>query len=1081
MNEKENFTLESVVHTLGYDESQYYRRVNDPHPAQIAHLFRSAGKLGVDGIYVFERGPESSKNHYIPAPAVYVAEAENENKARQIHRKLWNLCFAPFIIIILPQQIRVYTGFNYSEEKETEGILDNIENLEQLNRLVEELNASTIDTGLVWTSHYAEMLDSNRRVDSRLLENINRLGEALIQKGALKEDLANTLIGKYIYLKYLQDRGILTNEWLQENNIRPENVFSLNATVKELKKLVNALEERFNGKIFPIDFDAEETLKDEHVRWVAAIFSGAKIVDQETTPDIVLQLHLPFKAYDFEYIPVETLSSIYERFIFDRKTKGAVYTPEMLADYVIAETDSVSPLKQGMKILDPACGSGIFLVLIYRFLIEKEMQQRRRKLNAEELLEILETSIYGVEREADACYVAEFSLILTLLNYLEPRDLQNLRFRFPALHNRQIFESDFFTIGSKESDSELRKRNKYFDWIIGNPPWIMLNTDVKKKENASAFAWMNNPVNKKKYPVGDYQIAEAFSWLVSDWLGDNGIAGLILPATSLFNIKALEYRKRFFSENEIIKVTDFANLRETIWGKRGNEKEKYNPSLPPAILIYRPAAAGREKQDIIHYSPFEINRLIHAKNKTWVITINENEIKTMSPYDAETGQALYWKLALWGNHIDRRVIERIKHTFPGTLNELCEEKRWPFFQGPELRYKEDKLKRCDMLKGKKQFAAQSMGKALYRYSLPADALIPIPEDRCYIRRGEETGIKLTAAPHIILSSSWRNFIIYSDQDFVIPPRQIGISAPAGNNENVLDLKALSMYLCSNLVAFTLFFHTPQWGVFRHAKSITISDVREIPVPGFTPRQLDRLARLQEEVAAIEKAEINKLISTLQKNRLPTQHISLNERKDESGLHADPTPAEKKSIEDEISALRKRLQEKIDENVYDILEIPRDIRQAADDFFAYRLPLDSPSKRDLAVRKPTTEQLQLYAREIKDKLDDFLMDEASVRVELIYSDDLIECIVEIAAKSAPIAFPGVRVDKGNNTMARLSAELAGNLRRQISQWVYVRRGLRLFDGPKILMYKPPRIIDWTQTQARLDAGDIIGELVHRNDE
>jgi hypothetical protein len=134
--------------------------------------------------------------------------------------------------------------------------------------------------------------------------------------------LANTLIGKYIYLKYLQDRGILTNEWMHENNISPVGIFSLNATVAGLKKLVNALEERFNGKIFPINFEDEETLRDEHVRWVAAIFSGAEIVDKESTPDIVMQLHLPFKAYDFEYIPVETLSAIYEQFIFDRKKKG---------------------------------------------------------------------------------------------------------------------------------------------------------------------------------------------------------------------------------------------------------------------------------------------------------------------------------------------------------------------------------------------------------------------------------------------------------------------------------------------------------------------------------------------------------------------------------------------------------------------------------------------------------------------------------------------------------------------------------------------------------------------------------------
>ncbi|MDQ1352080.1 MAG: hypothetical protein QG657_2386, partial [Acidobacteriota bacterium] len=413
-------TLDELVQKLGYDVSPHYCRVNTPQPPESTHLFRSAKNLGLDGIYVFERAPESLKNHYTPAPAVYVGEAEDVNAVRQIHRKLWNLCFAPFAIIVLPNQVRVYTGFNYSEEEENEGLVDELKTLEELNRLVRELNATAIDTGMVWQSEYAEKLDAGKRVDRRLLENIDTLGEELIRKGGLKDELANRLIGKYVYLKYLRDRGILTDEWMHEKNISPDRVFSLNATVRELKRLVKELEERFNGKIFPINFEEEEALKDKHVQWVAAIFSGAKIVDEDATPDIVLQLHLPFKAYDFDYIPVETLSSIYEQFIFERKAKGAVYTPEALAGYVIAEMDSVKRLERGMKILDPACGSGIFLVLIYRLLIEREIQRQGKKLNARDLLDLLEESIYGVEREPDACYIAEFSLILTLLHYLEP-------------------------------------------------------------------------------------------------------------------------------------------------------------------------------------------------------------------------------------------------------------------------------------------------------------------------------------------------------------------------------------------------------------------------------------------------------------------------------------------------------------------------------------------------------------------------------------------------------------------------------------------------------------------------------------
>ncbi len=1071
-------TLNSLVQKLGYDVSPYYCRVNAPHPSGSAHLFRSAKSLGADGLYVFEKAPKSSKSHHTPAPAVYVAEAADEIEARQIHRKLWNLCSAPFAIILLPNQVRVYTGFNYKEENENEGLLDVFNSLEQLNQLVKEFNANAIDTGKVWQSQYAEQLDSNRRVDRLLLENIKQLGEALTRNDALKDELANMLIGKYVYLKYLRDRGILTNQWMEANNLSPDGVFSLNATVSELRKLSQALEERFNGKIFPINFDTEETLKDEHVKWVATIFSGAEIVDRGTTPDIVLQLHLPFKAYDFEYIPVETLSSIYEQFIFDRKTKGAVYTPEALADYLIAEMESVLPLKGGMKILDPACGSGIFLVLIYRLLIEKEIQRRGKKLNAKELLDILKESIYGVEREPDACYVAEFSLILTLLHYLEPRELQNLDFRFPTLHNRQVFETDFFDTKGNESESEFWKKDARYDWIIGNPPWINLNSDVKKKENKFAYAWMENPDNKSIRPVGKNQIAEAFCWLASDLLCEGGVSGFIIPATSFFNQKHDKFRKLFFSKHEILRVTNFSNI-PTIFGERDNEGKKSLMKYPPATIMFRNTSRDKRKQRTLHFGPFSINQLFEARDKPWVIIVNENEISSISPGEVEAGKTLAWKLALWGNHVDRRILERIKHAFPKTLKDRCKNRKVFFFEGPQLRCNDRTLKHLPTLIGKKKLNTASMRKSLSWFSIPSEALPLIGEECCYVRRGENTGLKLTTAPHIVIPYRWMSFIIYSDEDFVIPPRYIGIAS--ANKDDARYLQAISVYLKSYLVAYYLFFQTPQWGVFKEdGNQINLKDVREIPVPDFTSNQISTLAHLQEELVAIEREEICKLISGLKKNRLLAARVKSTNGDDDTGVPANLRGAEKEIIKREKTRIRKELQERIDNTMYEMLSIPRDIRLVIDDFFKFRLPLDSPSQKESATRRPTAEELQQYAFEIGKKLDDFLDGESFVRVTIFYSNDLIEAVIDVTGAGGPFPVDPGCVKQGNKTRTGLLTELSGSLRRQVSQWVYIQRGLRLFDGPRIHIFKTPRIIDWTRTQARIDAGDIIGELVQGND-
>ncbi|MCH8293377.1 N-6 DNA methylase, partial [Candidatus Poribacteria bacterium] len=677
-------TLNELETQLGYDRSSHYHRIEDEPPEiETAHLFHVSREVGVRGIYTFETSP-SQKQRLLPArPAVYVAEAETAEQARQIHRSLWNLSYAPFVIIRLPHQIWVYTGFSYAYDSDEEGRiieisddalkpLDTSERLERLHEILTDFHAASIDTGQIWKSEYANQLDPEQRVDEHLLRNLKKLGNALKVKG-LCDEIAHALIGKYIYLHYLRHRNILSKAWLLSEGIDPASVLGRDATVNGLRRLVEILEDLFNGRIFHIDFDKEDKLNDykedklnnSHVSIVASIFMGDEILDPET-PEI-RQLHLDFQAYDFRYIPVETLSAIYEQFIIERREKGAIYTPEILADYLLSEIEWAKKLERGMKILDPACGSGVFLVLAYRRLIEKERARLGRELTPDELKTILEESIYGVERERDACYVAEFSLILTLLHYL-PRDLQSLQFQFPDLHNTQIFECDFFD----QENGTFWQHDLKFDCIVGNPPWIKANAERQK----FAHAWISK--NNNQCPVGDLSVAEAVSWQVTDLLTPDGVVGLILPATSLFNQRSEKYRQAFFTQHEVLRVTNFANLREVLFGK---EKRDVKPAM---TVIYR-ADDTSEKRDIVHYGPFSVNQVCEAKDKPWVITINENEIQTVSPYKAATGELTVWKFALWGNHLDERAVRRIKKQFPTTLKELARKRGWFFHKGVDLR------------------------------------------------------------------------------------------------------------------------------------------------------------------------------------------------------------------------------------------------------------------------------------------------------------------------------------------------------------------------------------------------------------
>ena len=1004
--------LKEFLTAFDYAKSPNYLdlSINQHHGLSIEPIFRSAKKAGIQGTYVIHTSPPEQEILPIK-PAVYLAEVQTVEEARKIHRCLWNLGTAPFFVALLPHQIRVYTGFNFSIKEENQGLIEKVDqnDIESIKNQLSYLLSESIDSGYIWKEK-AKFLRTDKRVDIHLLNNLDKLNKRLREKG-LDLSVAHSLIGKYVYIRYLRDRDILSDNWLKDNEIDLNDVLTRNANLNGLNKLIKALEKQFNGSLFPLELEENSELDDDIVSLVASVFKGD---DPETG-----QLHLDFELYDFSYIPVETLSSIYEQFLRNQgenKKQGAVYTPEPLADYLIAEINSVKPLKVDMKILDPCSGSGIFLVLTYRRLIELELQAHQT-VAPDKLKEILLNSIYGVERNLDACYVTEFSLILTMLNYIEPPDLhKNKDFKFPILHNQRIFQCDFF-----DDNSQFWQENIKFDWILGNPPWIELKPKTQGEEIIRE--WISE--HQKEQPIAGNKVCEAFTWRVTEFIKSDGYIGLIIHATSLFNHESGKYRQAFFTQNEIARVTNFSNLAYVLFGGRGE--------APAANLIYTKASDDRVKPPIIHYAPFVVNQIVNRpwqqkqKNSTWNISINENEINTISADEAATGEAIVWKLALWGTYRDKRAIKRLSRLFKMTLGELAEQREWNLCQGLRLidanTANPNSIEYIDILNNYKCLNASKMIKSERRFSIPDNSLEIIHPNKCYVPK-RKAGLSIIKAPHLVLTTSYS---AYSDKDFVIPHPKVGLS---GSNKDAHYLSALSFFLESSICKYDLFFTSSSWGVGRNV--ISPKDVKKIRIPNLTSEQIQELSNLQEQLAEWE----------------------------EQGLYSA----------DELQGI-------LDDAIERILKLPKNISLLAREFMQIRLKLNKGKATGKPVQKPTEEELKTYGQCLANELDNFT-DDSSIhhKVSIVYSNHLIICTVELINSNQPI---DVMVEKATPESSVFLQGIQQKLKQQFSQWVYVQKGLRIFDDSKIHICKPPRLIDWTQTQALLDSDDVIAEIMSLN--
>ena len=1031
-----------ILDALGYSKSQrfYSRQQVENLPAnelafavrsavrQCERLGESSGGARFEGTYVLQREAKE------PAiPVVYVVRVETEAVARAIHQFVWNQNQTPFLIVESPSCVRVYPGFSFDSTTDRPIVEVARETADALDKL-SALHANSIDDGLLWKT-WGRFVDPALRVDEALLKDLDKLDRRLQTQGADRRT-SHGLIGRFVYLRYLHDRGILSAKKLAKWDIDRDQVFSRHATLKAFREVNHRLQEWLNGAVFSLGEEELSGISAAQLRLVAGVFSGASPIGEH---DIQPSL---FDRYDFSQIPIETLSCVYEQFLHDSATHdamsrgrelGAYYTPIALTDYVLSELERRRPLTVGMKVLDPSCGSGAFLVQCYRRLIERRRREIGRELRATELRSLLTEHLFGIDRDHDACRVAELSLIMTLLDYVEPPDLEGTSFKLPSLRNENICEGDFFETQGAAFDLLSKKQ---FDWIAGNPPW----SEIKRipdpqHEHFPAHRWMQE--NKQVHSTSGKQIAEAFLWKAGEHMSPQGVCGLVVLAMTWFKKEATLFRKQFFTQHRVWCLANFANLAYVLFAGRSER---------PASVVFFENGTPNADDVIVSFAPFVAEQIANRPNqpnkkqKTWNIIVGGNDVQEIEIGDAQQGSALTWKLAMWGTSRDRRLLQRLDARFVNErLGSLTKLGVGEPHEGLQLRSTSnpsaEQVEHHPELAGELKLEMDSLRKTGPIFAFPPQALRPVTEAETYVRtRGGLSGLSASRPPHVIVDAS-RRFAIFCDEFLVVPPRQIGI---AGDPESAPWLRALSLFLSSDFTRYHQFFNCPQWGVDANRADLSTLLTLPLPITLLSNAAVKEWVDLQQRLEAASVRQFNPQSPTAGSNR---------------GFVA--------------------LQQELNNRVFDLLRLKPYEQWLIEDFVQLHLGLNKGKVTPEILRAPAAAERQSYLRALRDCLDAFLSTDRGVRhkIEMLADSDSALLAVSLTPSSTAIEPATLAADQSTSMNLRTMRD---KLQLRHSQWVYFDRGLKVYSRGVLYQFKPLQRLHWTRRQAVLDADEIIAE-------
>ncbi len=477
-------------------------------------------------------------------------------------KNIWLTGKIPLIYAFTQTEVNIINGYEQPQYKDDSYRFSTIKSIEFANLAQNKIfSAKKLDNGSFWDEKdyqkYFNFKNSPYEILLRKLKDM--LDEMVKNDRSLTQDKAKPLYQKLllrsILVKYLEERTDEEDNRIFQNGFFQKYSGSDDSFISVLKKngaiidLFKQLEEDFNGNIFALSQTEIDVLKNKDLSLFIEAFDGYS--------DDKKQIYI-WKLYSFNYLPIELISSIYEEFM--PKVAGVVYTPPFLVDFLIDQSMPLEDLinkNTNFRVIDPACGSGVFLVAAFKRLVQAwKLKNQDYNPSIKVLQEILLNSIYGIDIQRESIELAAFSLTIALCDQLSPKKIRDLK--FDDLTENNLFEKDFFTVILNEQN-RYNELLKSFDLVIGNPPFIAKHTsnslEIEKKRIEHKL-----PETPKSHRISQLFLEQSVLLAKPE-----GNICLLMPSETLLYRNYYKYRDYFFTNYYVKEIFDFTPLRRVLF------------------------------------------------------------------------------------------------------------------------------------------------------------------------------------------------------------------------------------------------------------------------------------------------------------------------------------------------------------------------------------------------------------------------------------------------------------------------------------------------------------------------------------